>query len=166
MPIPESAIYSGVQALARSATTYKNCDVQTQGSVNDAQVVSHAIRLCVNFGYAPHVERMLKLSRAVKWISTREHFTGLCEYMIQVPVELAYRTMLDKRQFGYLETVSVANTGSADKETMYLLAAHRDFPLEEGAAYNAICIATVCEVAGSPMTFYPNIQDSLFAVIP
>lgn len=134
--------------------------------MNDGHVVSHAIRLCVHFGYAPHVERMLKLSRAVKWISTNEHFTGLHEYMIQVPVELAYRTMLDKREFGYLETVSVTNTGSADKETMYLLAAHRDFPLEPGAGYNAICIATVCEVAGSPMTFYPNIQDSLFSVVP
>lgn len=134
--------------------------------MNDGQVVSRAIRLCVHFGYAPHVERMLKLSRAVKWISTREHFTGLHEYMIQVPVELAYRTMLDQREFGYLETHSVANTGSANKETLYLLAAHRGFPLEPGAAYNAICIAVVCEVAGSPMTFYPNIQDSLFSVIP
>lgn len=134
--------------------------------MNGGQVVSHAIRLCVHFGYAPRVERILKLSRTVKWISTREHFTGLHEYMIQVPVELAYRTMLDRREFGYLEAVSTSDSGAADKETLYLLAAHRDFPLEPGAAYNAICIATVCEVAGSPMTFYPNIQDSLFSVVP
>ena len=166
MSIPESAIYGGVQALPRSAKTHKNTDVQTQGTVNDGNVASHAIRLCVNFGYAFYVERLLKLSRTVKWISTREHFIGLREYLIQVPVELADRTMLDKCEFGYLEAVSTSDPSAAEKETLYLLAAHRDFTLQPGEAYNAICIAAVCEVAGRSTAFYPSIQDSLFAVVP
>lgn len=115
------------------------------------------VKIAVDFGFTSYIERILKLAKSVQWRSTRSHMTGLHEYEIHVPVETARLAMMDMSSYAALYAVENPKPETCDKETVYVLASH---PRVTGDSVPGVVIAVVAEVAGNPLTFYPEIQKS------
>lgn len=166
MSIPKEHIYSGVQTFPAGTTTHKNFNVHTQGRVTAAHEVVD-VTLATSYGVDFATQQMLKDCKSVFWSGSRNHFMGLQEFFLSIPVELASRAGIQDGTYVYLLTAKVAEDEMHLQDTtqLFLLPSPgKAIGQFAPGIRTAILIGAVHTFRTQKMNFYPEVRDALWDV--
>lgn len=173
MSIPKDFIYGGVQVVTAVSETNKISGVHTQGVVNP--IKPHIdVTLATTFGLSWDEEMKMRQCNSVYFSGSRNHVTGLTEYFIKIPLELARKAgfQTDEPHFGMPQYASIVyakkySQDSASYSMSYILRPAIPKPRKQFPNPLIGILLWQAEKVGknAEMLFVPEIQNSLVEVI-
>jgi len=160
MSIQQGHVYSGVQAIPSLAEENKVDGVLSTGAV-DNKTATVQVAFAINFGLESEEEQNLRKTRSVFWQSTRMHLTGLHEYFLQVPAELATLCGFRAEKLAVIESAITVQSAGRTIKSYFLRPYNPNRRGIQPGTHRAIKLWTCVQDVGQTLIRYPEMQDAL-----